>query len=246
MQNVGHSSSREIEVASVVEFFQSWTVGRNWMQLYPHGLRGFRVIEIVEELFLAMHVPLESSEVEPEWVRNHIRAVQNGNSGSYSQVVNHYQQTIAQQMIRFSMESRIREELTHDVFVEAYLSLRSYRFDSPFLHWLRRIAVRVGYRHWKKLKRSQIQQSISEEQWHSITSNGVNQEILADEAAELVYCMLAQLPPADRLVLTVIYLDGCTLKDAAFRCGWTLTGTKLRVFRARRRLAQLLNEKDHE
>ncbi|MFM8477846.1 MAG: sigma factor-like helix-turn-helix DNA-binding protein [Planctomycetaceae bacterium] len=36
-----------------------------------------------------------------------------------------------------------------------------------------------------------------------------------------MHLLLARLPPPDRLVLTLIYLDGCTVAEAADRAGWT-------------------------
>lgn len=59
-------------------------------------------------------------------------------------------------------------------------------------------------------------------------------------AAELVQELLAMLSPPDRLVLTLIYLDGCTMAEAAERAGWTTIGTKVRASRARQKLRDLL------
>lgn len=244
--SVGHSSFFKIEVANIVWYLQIFVDGLCWSNFENQSCGIATAVRSIDQQCLAMNVPLANTEDEPAWVRDCIQAVQNGNNNSYSQLVSHYQQTIGQQMLRFSRDTAVREELTHDVFVEAYLSLKSYRYDSPFVHWLRRIAVRVGYRHWKNQKRSQNQQFMTEEQWALIANSGASQKLLATEAAEIIDCVLAQLPPADRLVLTVVYLDGCSLKEAAFRCGWTQTGTKLRVFRARRRLASLIKEKNDE
>ncbi len=66
-----------------------------------------------------------------------IAAALNGDSESYRRLVLRYQPEIAQQMLRFSRNAGVREELVHDVFVEAYLSLPGYKGKSPWLHWLR-------------------------------------------------------------------------------------------------------------
>lgn len=118
---------------------------------------------------------------------------------------------------------RACEELTHDVFVEAYMGLRSFRFNAPFLHWLRRIAVRVGYRHWRTEKRDARIGSIEESQSHGFVPARMDQSTSVSDAAEYVHWLLSQLSPPDRLILTLIYLDSCSIKEAAFRCGWTVT-----------------------
>ncbi|MEI7903110.1 MAG: sigma factor, partial [bacterium] len=40
-----------------------------------------------------------------------------------------------------------------DVFVRAFLSLKSYRAERPFGHWLARIAVRTCCDFWRQQKR---------------------------------------------------------------------------------------------
>ena len=68
-------------------------------------------------------------------------------------------------MWRFTRDRVQWEELVHDVFVEAYLSLRSYRGEAPLLHWLRKIATRVGYRWWKHRNRQKVETSLELQDW---------------------------------------------------------------------------------
>lgn len=165
-----------------------------------------------------------------------IKEAQSGSGFAFGKLVEAYQQCIGKQMRRFTRDSRTCEELTHDVFVEAYFSLHSFRFNAPFEHWLRRIAVRTGYRYWKNEKRHAKSVSMDESQVIPLARDDSWQLASSTEAAEQVHWLLSKLSPPDRLVLTVVYLDGCTIKEASFRCGWTEVGTKLRLFRARKKL----------
>lgn len=169
-----------------------------------------------------------------------IREAQSGSGSAFGKLVELYQPCIGIQMRRFTRDSRACEELTHDVFVEAYFSIRSFRFDAPFVHWLRRIAVRVGYRYWKAEKRDTRIVSAEESNSPEFAPVLIDHSTSASEAADYVHWLLSQLTPPDRLILTVIYLDGCSIKEAAFRCGWTVTGTKLRLFRARKKMIAII------
>ena len=72
------------------------------------------------------------------------RSVQ-GDGEAFGGLIRRYQNQVAADLSRFT-SSRLRvEELTQDVFIEAYNSLRTYRGEGPFGHWLRKITVRVGY-----------------------------------------------------------------------------------------------------
>lgn len=168
-----------------------------------------------------------------------IAAARTGDGNAYRQLVVRYQPVIAAQMRRFSRDPLVCEELVHEVFVSAYLSLTSYRGDAPWLHWLRKIAVRVGYRYWTERQSNRRESQLAPEEWDQLQGT---QAAPSDprEAAELVAKLLDQLPAADRLVLTLIHLDGCSMAEAASRAGWTVTGTKLRAFRARIKLRKIL------
>lgn len=194
---------------------------------------------------IAMTASSDDGEHDSPQILATIKEAQSGSSCAYGRIVERYQQAIAIQMRRFSRDLRTCEELTHDVFVEAYTSLHSFRFGSPFLHWLRRIAVRVGYRFWKSRSREALLVSISDKQFFEIEDHSSDLRS-PSEAAEIVHHLLSRLTPADRLVLTVIYLDGCSIKEAAYRCRWTVAGTKLRLFRARRKMVKLLEDGQYE
>jgi len=168
-----------------------------------------------------------------------IAATLSGDGEAYRRLVLRYQGIISQQMSRFSRDASVREELVHDIFVEAYMSLRSYRGTAPWLNWLRKVAVRVGYRYWRSRKSLAKEITLPENAWEHLRGTIPN-PVESIAAAEIVYAMLAQLAPTDRLVLTLLYVDGCTMAEAADLAGWTLIGAKVRAYRARNRLKKLI------
>jgi RNA polymerase sigma-70 factor, ECF subfamily len=54
--------------------------------------------------------------------------------------------------------------------------------------------------------------------------------------------LIDRLPPRDRLVLVLIYVEGHTVDQAAQLAGWSKTMVKVQVFRARRKLRALAAE----
>ena len=53
---------------------------------------------------------------------------------------------------------------------------------------------------------------------------------------ELAHKLLATLKPADRLVLTMMDMEGRSVADVQRATGWSATLVKVRAFRARRKL----------
>ena len=169
-----------------------------------------------------------------------IQAALAGDGDAYGRLVRRHQDEIARRMWRFTRDRRELEELVQDVFVEAYVSLRGFRGRAPFVHWLNRIATRVGYRFWKRQRRVASHETPLQD-WDGFLETE-DPEPSAGEAAELLHRLLEQLPPRDRLVLTLLYLEELTVAQAAERVGWSQTMVKVQAHRARKKLRVLLEK----
>lgn len=162
-----------------------------------------------------------------------------GDGPAYARIVERYQGVIARRMCRFTGDPNAIEELTHDVFVEAYFSLQSYRATAPLEHWLQRIATRVGYRFWKR--KSHNPMVSFQEQVHD---QPADQGLPADvDAGEEVAAVLERLPPRDRLVLMLLYLESRTVAEAADLAGWSQSMVKVQAYRARKKFQKLFNQR---
>lgn len=169
-----------------------------------------------------------------------IQDVLDGSEFAYTSLVRRYENDIAKQMWRFTRNPETLKCLVHDVFVEAYISLDTFRGNSPFLHWLRCIATRVGYRHWKRMqkeKRIEEDQNVT-----NIKRFMYSSQASPSEAAEYAFYLLQRLPVNDRLVLTLLYLESCSVEEIAAQTGWSKTNVKVKAWRARKHLAALLEK----
>ena len=120
-----------------------------------------------------------------------IEACLSGDQRCWASLVKRYEKDVGRQMWRFSRDPLVWEELIQDVFVELYYSLPRYRRHGvPFEHWLRRIATRVGYRHWKRQGREKSVEL--HDQWHS-SAPGPAETLEASDAARLLHELLAKL-----------------------------------------------------
>ncbi|MDM8526242.1 RNA polymerase sigma factor [Desulfococcaceae bacterium HSG8] len=143
------------------------------------------------------------------------------------------------------------EEIAHDVFVRAYQSLPKFKKKNSFRQWLAAIAVRTCYDFWRKTYRSRElpMSSLSERQqdWlEKVVSDQSGQSFheqgLQKEARETLDYALDRLSAEDRMVMELVYLEGMSGKEAADILGWTVANVKVRAFRSRKKLHQLLTE----
>jgi len=174
-----------------------------------------------------------------------VRQSRNGDPEAYRRLIERHQAHVGRILWRFSRDRQVHEELVQDVFVEAYLSLDSFRGKAPFVHWLSRIATRVGYRYWKQTANRHKMETFRFQEWEQVADESANKSD-PSQAAMLVHHLLAQLPPRDRLVLTLRYLEECDVAETARRTGWTTAMVKVQSWRARKKLKKLFAQGGRE
>lgn len=174
--------------------------------------------------------------------RDDITACLNGDGEAYERLVRRYQGEVASRMRRFTRDPARLEDLVQEVFVEAYFSLATYRGAAPFAHWLSRIATRAGCRFWQAEKRRTRLAALSLADWDALA----DQPVEPNRAAELLEEVMGRLGPRDRLVLTLMYLEGRSVAETADLAGWSRTMVKVQAHRARKRLKALLDRRPTE
>ena len=145
------------------------------------------------------------------------------------------------------------EEVTHEVFVRAYTSLPTYSFRMPFQHWLSTVAIRGCYDVWrnaaarKEVPFSELSNTTDDERvWTEQVLAAESRERFEAvcrqrEATDVLQRALAQLSAENRMVVTLIHLEGHSVREAADLLGWTVVNVKVRAHRARRQLRKILD-----
>ncbi len=141
------------------------------------------------------------------------------------------------------------EEIAHETFISAYKSLGSFNFESNFSHWLSKIAVRTCHDFWRKQYRNHEVPMSSLTDKHQnwldrVTSTqsalSYNQAQRRIEAHEVLEWAMARLSATDRMIVSLMYVEGYSGKEAAEFLDMSLANVKVRSFRVRHKLKKLL------
>ena len=178
-----------------------------------------------------------------------IHRVLRGEIDLFAELITRYQQHVAGIVGRHVPRDRVAE-VAHDAFVRAYGGLAGYSGQAPFEHWLSRIAVRTCYQFWRAMRREELPVSaLTEEplQWMeqvlaSESDDRFREQVKRREAEELSQWALGHLSAENRLVLSLMYLDGHSARETAGLLGWSVAKVKVRAYRARQTLRTLLRE----
>ena len=156
-------------------------------------------------------------------------------------------------IVRSHLPRRTSEEdLVQSVLIKVFTRLDQFRGLVPLEHWVARISVNTC-RHEiaRESHRPELRHAdLSEEQCAVLENLAENDgDLPIDQgmaSRELVEQMLQQLRPEDRLVVTLLHLEGRSVEEIKAITGWSGPLVKVRAFRARRKmkqhLAQLMKE----
>lgn len=156
-------------------------------------------------------------------------------------------------IVRSHLPRRTSEEdLVQSVLIKVFTRLDQFRGLVPLEHWVARISVNTC-RHEiaRESHRPELRHAdLSEEQCAVLENLAESEgELSVDHgmaSRELVEQMLQQLRPEDRLVVTLLHLEGRSVEEIKAITGWSGPLVKVRAFRARRKmkqhLAQLMKE----
>jgi RNA polymerase sigma-70 factor (ECF subfamily) len=182
-----------------------------------------------------------------------IRRVLHGEIDSFAELIARYQQHVAKITNRHVPSDRVAE-VAHDVFVRAYTNLSSFSGRTPFEHWLSGIAVRTCYDFWRARRREELPVSslaMEHQAWmdHVLAAESDDQfreQAERQEAAELLQWAMSHLSAENRLVLTLVHLDGYSVREAADLLEWSVVNVKVRAYRARQMLRAVLLERKRQ
>jgi RNA polymerase sigma-70 factor (ECF subfamily) len=185
---------------------------------------------------------------EDDWTL--VRRIVQGETDLFGEIITRHQLHVARIAGRHVPADRVHET-AHEVFVRAYLSLAGYAGSAPFQHWLSGIAVRTCYDFWRERKHEPWPVSTltqEHQQWMdrvlaAQSDEQFREEARRREATEILEWGLGQLSAEDRMVLTLVHLDGYSVRETADLLGWTVVNVKVRAHRARRALRKLLIDK---
>jgi RNA polymerase sigma-70 factor (ECF subfamily) len=192
-------------------------------------------------LLLAQGGPAGGPAAMAEGESEEVRRAQQGDGEAFRRLMVRHQTQVSRLMWRFSRDPEVHEDLVQEAFIAAYSSLGSFRAEAPFGHWLARLATRVGYQYWKRQRRVRRVEEVVLEPWHEKLARPP-EELSSAEAAEALHGLLDKLPPRDRLVLSLRYLENCSVGETAGRTGWSISMVKVQTWRARGKLLRLYRE----
>ena len=127
------------------------------------------------------------------------------------------------------------DDLLQEAFIQVFQSLRGWRAEASLATWIDRVSVRVAYRYLSQRGRRVQTAELVDDDAPADEGPPARRQ-LARDGVKRLYEVLDELGAASRLAFTLHEIDGRSISEVAELVGSSVTATKLRVWRARKRL----------
>jgi RNA polymerase sigma-70 factor (ECF subfamily) len=164
-----------------------------------------------------------------------------GESEAFDEIMNKYQKQVYNIAYGFIGNYEDAYDISQEVFIKVYRSLDKLRNGSAFVLWLRRITVNTCTDY--------VRQQVSEEtlddvsylnNYYSSDNRSSDKLMETGELQKIISRAVNRLPKRQQKVFMLRHYDGLPLKDIAKTLNCSLGTVKAHLFRATRRLRDLL------
>jgi len=174
-----------------------------------------------------------------------IQKILQGQQNAYAVLVNRYQSYVFTLVMRYVNDRELAEELAQDVFVKAYRYLADFKGNSKFSTWLYTIVHTTCLSHMRKKKDETI--LLEEEKMISISDHTFSQKssekLEQKTQKQMLENAMKHLPASDAQLVTLFYMAEQSMDEIGIILGLTAGNVKVRLFRARQKLKEILESK---
>jgi RNA polymerase sigma-70 factor (ECF subfamily) len=179
-----------------------------------------------------------------------IKKVISGEPDYFRIIINRFSGVVLDTVSRHVPED-ICEDMCQEVFVKAFKSLEQLDNADKLKGWLKRISVNCCCDYWRReYRRNEVNESSLNDFNDNIleqygTKSSIDEFVRHDKQRHLRMILekaLMFLSPEDRIIMEMVYFDEISVAETAELMGMTRAGVKIRSFRAKRKLADILGK----
>lgn len=137
------------------------------------------------------------------------------------------------------------EDMIQESFLDAFLKIESFRGDSTFGAWLKRIVVNKSINLVKKRKMTLVEIETAELNGNGIHTDPSPEAPAPSLSVESVLKAMEDLPDGYRIVFSLYCIEGYDHREISGILGISESGSKSQLNRAKKKLKEILNEKTY-
>jgi RNA polymerase sigma factor (sigma-70 family) len=176
-----------------------------------------------------------------------IEQIKNREEKAFTIFIDLYKDMVFRICLSFAHNKEDAEELTQDVFVDAFTNIGSFKKEAKIQTWLYRIAINKSL----NLKRSRTKNSLLEilgmtpsieKEIHykdfMLTQSNAEANHITEENNKILYACIARLKEEQRIAFTLNKVDGFSYAEVAEIMKISLPKTETLIHRAKKKLQE--------
>ena len=176
--------------------------------------------------------------------QHYINLIIEGDTNAFSVLVDRYKDLVYTLTMRMLKNREEAEEVSQDTFIKVYKSLNKFKGDSKFSTWIYKIAYNASLDRLKKNRKHFNDVAIDEFTEHQVkTIDNALDNLESEEQSKAIQDCIALLPSEDGFLLTLYYFDEMSLEEISQTVELTSNNVKVKIFRARKKLATILKNR---
>jgi RNA polymerase sigma factor (sigma-70 family) len=164
------------------------------------------------------------------------RLINSNDTSAFSSLYDKYADKIYYKCLSFVKDKQLAQDLTHDVFVKIFVTIKKFNFESSFATWVYRITYNFCIDFLRRQQKYQLSRLEEEE---DIGEEEIDDDELFAISVDKLALILEEIPPDDKAILLMKYQDELTLKDIMQTLDISESATKMRLKRAKEKVVAL-------
>jgi len=158
-----------------------------------------------------------------------------GDSSSFSYFVKTYQDMAMTIAYRIFWNKTDAQDVVQNAFVKAYFNLHLFQKKSKFSTWFYSIVYRIAITEFQK--KQHRREDLSDD---FVENTNLSFENNSNDRRELIEQALRKLPKDEAMIISLYYLEDYSVKEINEIMSLTDSNVKIKLFRARQKLKELL------
>lgn len=175
-----------------------------------------------------------------------VRSAQTGNIAAFERLVRLLERQMLSVAAGFAHTPDDANDIYQDAMLAAYRALPNFKLESKFSTWLHKIVVNTALSNRRKLKRTwQKMAAVQAEYEHEekyVESRSPESSMLDSELNAQIVRAMERLTDSERIAFVLCHQQGHKLREAAEIMSCSESSVKVVLFRARKKLKELLSE----
>lgn len=169
------------------------------------------------------------------------KIVQSNDAHLFATLYDRYVSVVYNKCYGFSKSKEEAEDLTHDVFIQLFIKLRTFKGTAKFSTWLFSFTYNfcVNYVQRNTNKKKEKVTVVTDQVKDDVSDDEIDDETLFALKSDQLAKALEIIDPNDKMILLMKYQDDMSIKDLSVVLDLGESAVKMRLKRAKEKVSQI-------